>query len=124
MAGSMIWTSTFAIHPDADREIALDNARRFIRLRGRLHYGTDMGNDMHGGATPAGPRPEEIGALGRAGLAGDALLESLTSPPGDRLWTAAAVYAPLPVPNDGDEAAVWMTRARRLVAALQEWAIA
>jgi hypothetical protein len=124
MAGSMTWTSTFAIHPDADRETALDNAGRFIRLGGQLHYGTDMGNDMHGGATPAGPRPDEITALGRAGLAGDALLESLTSPPGDHLRTVAAVYAPLPVPNDGDEAAVWMTRARRLVGALHEGAIA
>jgi hypothetical protein len=124
MAGSMTWTSTFAIHPDADRERALDNARRFIRVGGRLHYGTDLGNDIYEGPTPAGPWPEEIRALGQAGLAGDALLESLTSPPGDRLRTEAAVYAPLPVPNDGDEAAVWMTRARRLVAAFQEEAIA
>jgi hypothetical protein len=124
MAGSMTWTSTFAIHPDGDRERALDNARRFIRVGGRLHYGTDMGNGMYEGPTPAGPRPEEIRALGQAGLAGDVLLESLTSPPGDRLRTDAAVYAPLPVPNDGDEAAVWMTRARRLVAAFQEEAIA
>jgi hypothetical protein len=122
MAGSMTWISTFAIHSDADRGRALDNARRFIRLGGRLHYGTDMGNDVCGGPTPAGPRPEEIRALGEAGLAGDALLESLTGPPGDRLRAAAAVYAPLPLPNDADEAAVWMSRAHRLVAALQEGA--
>jgi hypothetical protein len=124
MAGSMTWISTFAIHPDADRERALDNARRFIRLGGRLHYGTDMGNDMYRGPTPAGPRSEEISALGQAGLAGDALLESLTGLPGDRLRAATAVYAPLPLPNDGVEAAVWMSRAHRVVAALEEAAIA
>jgi hypothetical protein len=124
MAVSMTWTSTFAIHPDADRETALDNARRFIRLGGRLHYGTDMGNDMYAGPTPAGPRQEEITALGQAGLAGDALLVSLTGHPADRLRTAAAICAPLPVPNDGEEAAVWMTEARRLVGALPEGVIA
>jgi hypothetical protein len=124
MVGSMTWISTFAIHSEADRVRALDNARRFIQLGGRLQYGTDMGNDMYGGAMPAGPRPEEIEALSQSGLAGDALLESLTGPPDHRLRTAAAVYAPLPLPNDGDEAAVWMSRARRLVAALQEGAVA
>jgi imidazolonepropionase-like amidohydrolase len=120
MAGSMTWTSTFAIHSDADRERALDNARRFVRFGGRLHYGTDMGN----GPTPVGPRPEEISALGQAGLTGEALLESLTGQPGDRLRTAAAVYAPLPLPYDADEAAAWMNGARRLMAALKEGAIA
>lgn len=120
MAGSMTWTSTFAIHSDADRERALDNARRFVRFGGRLHYGTDMGN----GPTPVGPRPEEISALGQAGLTGDALLESLTGQPGDRLRTAAAVYAPLPLPYNADEAAAWMNRAHRLIAALTEGAIA
>jgi hypothetical protein len=120
MSGPMTWISTFAIHSDADRGRALDNARRFTRLGGRLHYGTDMGNDMYLGPTPAGPRPEEIRALGEAGLAGDALLESLTGSAGDHLRTAAAVYAPLPLPNDADEAAVWMSRAHPLVAALQE----
>jgi hypothetical protein len=124
MAHSMMWISTFAIHPDADRCRALDNARRFIRLGGRLHYGTDMGNDMYKGSTPAGPRPEEISALGQAGLAGDALLESLTDPAGDHLRAAVAVWAPLPLPPGADEAAVWMSRARRLEAALQEGAIA
>lgn len=124
MAGSMTWISTFAIHLDADRETALDNARRFIRLGGRLHYGTDMGNDMYQGPTPAGPRSEEISALSQAGLAGNALLESLTGQPADRLRAAAAVYAPLPLPNDGIETAVWMSRAHRLVATLEEGVVA
>jgi hypothetical protein len=120
MAGSMRWTSTFAIHADADRGRALDNARRFIRLGGRLDYGTDMGNDMYGGPTPVGPRPEEITALGQAGLTGDALLESLTGSPGHRLRAAAAVYAPMPLPYSAAEVAVWMEQAHRLVHALKE----
>ena len=45
-------------------------------LGGRLHYGTDMGNDT-GAQRRLGRDPEEIRALGEAGLAGDALLESL-----------------------------------------------
>jgi hypothetical protein len=123
MAGSVRWTSTFAIHADADRERALDNARRFIRLGGRLDYGTDMGNDAYRGAMPVGPRPEEITALGEAGLTGDALLESLTGSPGRRLLAAAAVYAPLPLPSSAAEVAVWLNGAHRLVYALQEGAI-
>jgi hypothetical protein len=120
MAGSMRWISTFAIHRDADRDRAVDNARRFVRFGGRLDYGTDMGN----GPTPVGPRREEITALGETGLAGDALLASMTGPPGDRLKAKAAVYAPLPLPDGAAELAVWMNQARRLVGALKEGAIA
>jgi hypothetical protein len=122
MAGSMRWTSTFAIHAEPDCGRALDNARRFIRLGGRLDYGTDMGNDMYGGPMPVGPRPEEISALGQAGLTGDALLESLTAPRSKGLSAAAAVYAPLPLPYSADEVAVWMKQAHRLVHALEEGA--
>jgi hypothetical protein len=121
MARSMTWTTTFAIHSDAGRERALDNARRFIRAGGRLHYGTDMGN----GPTPVGPRSEEIGALGQAGFTGDALLEALTTNPGrDGLPIPSAVHAMLPLPYEPAEAAVWMGQARRLVAVIKEGAIA
>ena len=105
MAGSMRWISTFAIHADAEPDRALDNARRFVRFGGRLDYGTDMGNDMYRGPAPLGPRPEEISALGQAGLAGDALLESLTGPAGDRLQLGRAVHAPLPLPNSAADVA-------------------
>ncbi|HET9778195.1 MAG TPA: hypothetical protein VFP81_02805, partial [Propionibacteriaceae bacterium] len=124
MAGSTRWTSTFAIHADGERERALDNARRFIRLGGRLDYGTDMGNDMYRGVMPVGPRPEEITALGQAGLTGGALLESLTGSPHRRLLAAAAVYAPLPLPYSAAEVAVWLKQAHRLVHVLKEGAIA
>ena len=120
MAGSMRWTSTFAIHTETDRGRALDNARRFIRLGGRLDYGTDMGNGMYQGPMPVGPRPEEISALGQAGLTGDALLESLTGTPGRGLLAAAAVYAPLPLPNGADEVVVWTEQAHRLMHALED----
>ena len=116
MAGSMRWISTFAIHPGADRGRALDNARRFVGFGGRLDYGTDMGN----GPMLPGPRPEEIKALHEAGLAGDALLGSLTRPPGDRLLVDAAVHAPLSIPNSPDDVAAWMCHARRLAVVLEE----
>jgi imidazolonepropionase-like amidohydrolase len=121
MARSMTWTSTFAIHTDAGRERALDNARRFIQAGGRLHYGTDMGN----GPTPVGPRSEEISALGEAGLAGGTLLQAMTINPGrDSLPTRSAVHALLPLPNDAAEAVAWMSQARRLVGVIKEGAIA
>ncbi|HET8915214.1 MAG TPA: hypothetical protein VFM91_05880 [Propionibacteriaceae bacterium] len=120
MARSMRWISTFAIHRDAGRDLAVDNARRFVRLGGRVDYGTDMGN----GPMQVGPRPEEITAVGETGLAGDALFASMTGPPGDRLKASAAVYAPLPLPDGAAELAVWMNQARRLAAALTEGAIA
>jgi hypothetical protein len=120
MARSMRWISTLAIHRDADRDRAVDNARRFVRFGGRLDYGTDMGN----GPMPVGPRPDEITAVGESGLAGDALLVSMSGRPGDRLRATAAVYAPLPLPDGVAALAVWMHQARRLAGALKEGAIA
>ena len=120
MAGSMTWISTFAIHRDEDLDRALDNARRFLRLGGRLAYGTDMGNDMYQGATPTGPRAEEITALGQAGLDGDTLLGSLTGPPGDHLLLDRAIFAPIPLPGSAADVAVWMNQAQRLAGVLTE----
>lgn len=120
MAGSMTWISTFAIHGEANLDRALDNARRFLRFGGRLEYGTDMGN----GPTPPGPWAEEINALGKTGLSRDALLRSLTGLPGDHLLLDRAVYAPLPLPGDAADVAVWVSEAQRLTGALQEAATA
>jgi hypothetical protein len=120
MAGTMRWISTFAIHRGRQLERALDNARRFLRLGGRLEYGTDMGN----GPTPAGPRAEEISALGQAGLAGDALLTSLTGPTGDHLLLDRAVYAPFALPEAAADIGGWMNQAHRLTGVLSEAAIA
>ena len=119
MAGSMTWISTFAIHNDADRARALDNARRFVRFGGRLDYGTDMGNGPMG----VGPRPEEITALGETGLAGEALLAAMTGALRDRLKATTAVCAPLPLPDRAADLAAWLGQARRLTGALTEGAI-
>ena len=124
MAGSMRWISTFAIHADAEQHQALDNARRFVQFGGRLEYGTDMGNDMYRGSAPPGPREEEISALGQAGLAGDALLTSLTGPAGDHVQIDRAVHAPLPLPNGAADVADWMNRAHRLTGVLAKAALA
>jgi hypothetical protein len=124
MAGSMRWISTFAIHHDLDLERALDNACRFVGLGGRLEYGTDMGNDSYGGPTPVGPRAEEISALGHTGLGGDALLTSLTGPPGDHLLLDRAIYAPVPLPDSATDVTDWINQAHRLVGVLSEAVIA
>jgi hypothetical protein len=124
MAGSMRWISTFAIHRDVDLERALDNARRFLRLGGRLEYGTDMGNDMYEGAAPPGPRVEEISALGEIGLGGASLLTSMTGPPGDHLLLDRAIYAPVPLPHSATDAADWVNQAHRLTGVLCEAVIA
>ena len=118
MAGSMRWISTLAIHADAERDQALDNARRFVRFGGRLEYGTDMGNDMYRGPAPPGPRYEEISGLGQVGLAGDLLLTSLTGPTSDHVLFDRAVYAPLMLPNSAADVADWMNRAHRLTSVL------
>jgi len=120
MARSMTWISTFAIRRGSQLRQALDNARRFLRFGGRLEYGTDMGN----GPTPAGPRAEEISALGQAGLAGDALLTSLTGPTGDHLLLDRAVYAPFALPGTAADIGGWMNQAHRLTGVLSEAAIA
>jgi hypothetical protein len=120
MAASMTWISTFALHRGADLDRALDNARRFLRLGVRLEYGTEIGN----GRTPPGPWTEEINALGKTGLAGDALLRSLTGPADDGLLLDRAVYVPLPLPAEAAEIAVWINQAQRLAGALQEVASA
>jgi hypothetical protein len=73
---------------------------------------------------PVGLRPEEIIALGHAGLAGDSLLESLTGSSGDRLGSGAAVHARLPLPQDAGDVVVWMSHARRLADLLQEGVVA
>jgi hypothetical protein len=124
MARSMRWISTFAIHADAERNRALDNARRFVRFGGRLDYGTDMGNDTYRGPAQPGPRYEEISWLSQAGLAGDVLLASLTGPASDHLQFDRAVYAPLMLPNSAADVAEWMNQAQRLTSVLAKAAFA
>ncbi|WP_460788061.1 hypothetical protein [Nocardioides maradonensis] len=108
---AMTWISTLAIHAPGDREVAIDNIRRFRALGGTIRYGTDMGN----GPTPVGLNEAEVLALGEAGLEGPDLLAALCGEhpgdvPAERLLTS-----PLPEPTTAAEAVAWFRSARRLV---------
>ncbi|WP_344250014.1 amidohydrolase family protein [Isoptericola hypogeus] len=91
-----VWVSTLDIHgwgePDAeqdrDREVALDNLRRFHTAGGTVAYGTDLGN----GPLPAGLNVRELRALAAAGLESAALLRALVSRP----VPGAATFVPGP----------------------------
>ncbi|WP_415803552.1 amidohydrolase family protein, partial [Isoptericola cucumis] len=84
-AERQVWVSTLDIHgwgaPDVgqerDREVALDNLRRFHTAGGTIAYGTDLGN----GPLPVGLNVRELRALAEAGLQAPALLRALTSRP-------------------------------------------
>lgn len=103
MAGKVTWISTFAIHEEPAREVALDNARRFVALGGTLRYGTDMGN----GPTPVGVNEAEILCLGEAGLAGDALLTALTGAG----TSQRLLHNSRPLPHTAAEFAAWYATA-------------
>jgi hypothetical protein len=74
-AARTTWISTLAIHPadSAERAIATENVAAFHAARGRVRYGTDMGN----GPTPAGLNLAELDALRDAGLTTSDLLVAL-----------------------------------------------
>ncbi|WP_051662274.1 MULTISPECIES: hypothetical protein [unclassified Microbacterium] len=73
-AASASWISTLAIHDDPEREIAIDNVRRFHAAGGTVLYGTDLGN----GPMPVDLNPHEIAALREAGLDDAALWRALS----------------------------------------------
>ncbi|MDF2508028.1 MAG: hypothetical protein K0Q52_1887 [Microbacterium sp.] len=79
------WISTLAIHDGREREVAIDNIRRFHAAGGTVLYGTDLGN----GPMPVELNPREIAALREAGLDDAALLRSLS--PVDPLDPASAL---------------------------------
>lgn len=65
---------TLSIRSGSDRQIAIDNLRRFHRLGGRVIYGTDLGNE--------GPGPgidrKEVVAMAAAGLSPIEIARSAT----------------------------------------------
>ena len=73
-AASASWISTLAIHDGPEREIAIDNVRRFHAAGGTVLYGTDLGN----GPMPVDLNPHEIAALREAGLDDAALWRALS----------------------------------------------
>ena len=111
-AGDVLWISTLAIHDGADLATALDNARRYAALGGRIAYGTDLGN----GDLPVGLNAREVELLGEVGLRGAALLDAvLGSAPGG-IAHALASADPLPSSPDAtaDELVRWLRGAHRL----------
>jgi len=102
----MTWISTLAIHDGTDRQVALDNLRRFRAIGGRVVYGTDLGNPP----APVGVNPAEIRALEEAGVSGEDLLTAVLGGSG----RPAALVAPLPRPRTADELVAWLAAARRL----------
>lgn len=114
------WISTLDIHRGRDREVAVDNLRRFHAAGGRVRYGTDLGN----GRLPLGVNASEITALLTAGLDRAAVLSALIE--GDaaaRLAAGPPRFCRIPgTPPDQDDAfAGWLTGARvATVAELEE----
>ena len=82
------------------------NVKAFVRLGGRLLYGTDMGN----GPTPIGLNPRELASLASAGLTPEQQIAALT--PGDPRSPNATL---LWVPRD-DRGELQVAAARRLLA--------
>ncbi|CAQ00454.1 hydrolase [Clavibacter sepedonicus] len=108
----VLWISTLAIHDGADLATALDNARRYVALGGRVAYGTDLGN----GDLPVGLNAREVELLGEVGLRGPALLEAvLGSAPG---VIAHGLASPDPLPSSVEATAAqlvaWLRGAHRL----------
>ena len=110
LAASTEWCSTLDIHgwgkPTPEHEVAVANVKAFVRLGGRLLYGTDMGN----GPTPIGLNPRELASLASAGLTPEQQIAALTpgaprSPNATLLW----------VPRD-DRGELQVAAARRLLA--------
>jgi hypothetical protein len=84
-AASASWISTLAIHGGREREIAIDNVRRFHAAGGTVLYGTDLGN----GSMPVDLNSRETAALREAGLDDAALWRALA--PVDPLDPAATL---------------------------------
>lgn len=81
---------TLSCRFDADLELAIDNTARFLRLGGRVVYGTDLGNE--------GPQPgidhREIQAMVAAGMAGHQIVASATTVAAGHLGVDAGVLGP------------------------------
>ena len=110
LAATTEWCSTLDIHgwgePTHEHEIAVANVKRFVRLGGRILYGTDMGN----GPTPIGLNPRELASLAAAGLTPEQQIAALT--PGDPRSPNATL---LWVPRD-DRGELQVAAAHRLLA--------
>ncbi len=84
------WVSTLAIHEPDAHAIAIANVRAFRAAGGELLYGTDLGN----GDLPLGVNPDELTALGEAGLDETAVLRSLVGGFGRGRWKKRVTWMP------------------------------
>ncbi|MHC3000563.1 amidohydrolase family protein [Microbacterium sp. HJ5] len=108
-AAGQTWISTLGIH-QGDRAAtanALANLEAFVAAGGTVLYGTDLGN----GDRRVGVLVDELRALDRAGVRGEALVRALCDP-----WPAAAAagvstFVPGPPPAALDDVAEWLGRA-------------
>jgi imidazolonepropionase-like amidohydrolase len=74
LARRTTWISTLRIHGQPDRDVAIDNLRRFRIAGGDILYGTDMGN----GPSTGGVERDELELLREAGLTHEELVAALT----------------------------------------------
>jgi hypothetical protein len=109
-AAGQAWISTLAIHhgdPEASENARL-NLAGFAAAGGRVLYGTDLGN----GEQPIGVNPDEVAALDRAGVRGEALIAAMTDPwPLDAPPPGVSTFVPGPPPQTLDDIAPWLAAA-------------
>ena len=110
------WISTLFVtshdapgEPSTERDLALDNLRRFQAAGGRVLYGTDLGN----GDQPLGVNPAEVDLLAMAGLGASDVLAAICDPwPQAERDDAVATFVPGPPPTTLDDLASWLATAR------------
>lgn len=113
VASGQRWISTLFVtshgEPSAERDLALDNLRRFHAAGGRVLYGTDLGN----GDQPLGVNPAEVDLLTMAGLGASDVLAAICDPwPRRERGDAVATFVPDPAPTTLDDLARWLATAR------------
>ncbi len=115
VARDVLWISTLAIHDGTDLATALENARGYVALGGRIAYGTDLGN----GDLPVGLNAREVELLGEVGLRGPALLDAVLGSASGVIAHALASADPLPSSADATagELVAWLRGAHRLASA-------
>lgn len=110
------WISTLDIHGHGDYgldfQVASDNLARFAALRGRILYGTDLGN----GPLPLGINERELEALVGAGLSAKALLDSLAEHPERSELGTRISYIAGAVPAERTDYPAWLASSKVLAA--------
>lgn len=110
-SGGQRWISAIDTHghssPNADRERAIDNLRRFVAAGGRVLYGTGLGK----GHVPVGVNGAEISALLDAGLTAADVIDALTSSWPVRHETGLATFVAGAPPTKREDLPSWLSGA-------------